>query len=172
MELISLLLDLVFDNIFFLVIIFSAISFLINKFKGTPSQNQTPRRNTMPPFGGDGPFGGNPMAPAPSTAETQHGRGGMSRGEPAMEAPHSEWQEPARFEEVLEVKPIEVQRPARVSSVPSAPRVRSPGPAADPAARTRPRGMSLHARNAAQGMIWSEVFGPPRAMKQHQLRKR
>jgi hypothetical protein len=174
MDLISGLLELVLDNLFVVVILFSVVSFLVNKLRGAAQPNQTPRRSTMPPFGGEGPFGGNPMAPAPATpTATRSTGGGMSRGEPTMDtAPVARSAEPSR-QEVIDRERFPEQPsspPLRVSKPEAYKRSSSPVPkASTPSAG---RSISLHARNAAQGMIWSEVFGPPRALKQHQIRKR
>jgi hypothetical protein len=157
LDVIGFLLDLVFDNVFVLAVLFGFISLLFNKIRGAGSPGQPPR-SAMPPFSGEGPLG--PMA-----------RGGMSRGEPAGQVGHPEPQTaPVRevYEAISEMRsaidmpeadPIEPSTGLRGAS--------KSGQLPVYASSSR-----LNARNAAQGMIWSEVFGPPRARKPHTARRR
>jgi hypothetical protein len=161
-----MLMDLLFDNLFFVVILFSVVSFLVNKIRGAASPTHPPRRNTMPPFGGEGPFAGG------STAEPSEVGGRMSRGEPVFETAPSTMSslEPSYVQEALYEQRLTEER----EIVPPPPmRKATPRPAlARPSSDAANHTMSLHARNAAQGMIWSEVFGPPRARRPHDSRRR
>jgi hypothetical protein len=157
LELIEALFDLITSNFLFLAVIFGVISFLLNKIRGAGAPNGQPRTNTMPPFGGEGPLGG-----------------GMTRGEPAygsepMQVPAVTF--PQRLEDdAAAPQPLDARsQEAPLARKPGAPLRPSPMPESmDKGAAVNP--VALHARNAAQGMIWAEVFGPPRALKPHKRR--
>jgi hypothetical protein len=154
-ELIRILLNLLFDNPLVALIAFGIVSFVVNKLRGAGAgQGNAPRRGGMPPFGGDGP-----LAP-PARPD-----GGMSRGESAGRArplePAAAPPEPALAAARADAEPA--PRPA------AAPKRRPAAPAASAASARSP---GVHARNAAQGMIWSEIYGPPRALRPHRATKR
>lgn len=161
MNLISALLDLLFDNVFFLVILFGIISFVMNKIRGAQPTGQKPPRNAMPPFGGD-------VMPGPGTRRPPAAQ--RSQGRMYESAPAPQPQTDAEPYLAMEMDP-RLQREA-AQAPPSRPvrrEARQPAPAAKPRSE---RSVLLNARHAAQGMMWSEVFGPPRALKQHRTRRR
>ncbi|TLS50342.1 hypothetical protein FE782_20145 [Paenibacillus antri] len=159
-DLIRVLLNIVFDNPLIALIAFGIVSFVLNKARGAGAGKGDNRRGGMPPFGGGGP-----LAPP-------NGGGGMSRGEPAgRERPPAFEQETAHYEP--SVQPAAAYEPAATPS-PSEAALSRRRPAAAPAA-SKPaptRSAGVHARNAAQGMIWSEIYGPPRAVRPHRATKR
>ncbi|WP_309123044.1 hypothetical protein [Paenibacillus sp.] len=164
-DVIRILLNIVFDNPLIALIAFGIVSFVLNKARGAGAGKGDPRRGSMPPFGGGGP-----LAPP-------NGGGGMSRGEPGgSERPSAHEREPAHYEP--SVQPAAAyehasSEPAAAPS-PSAATMSRRRPAAAPAA-SKPapaRSAGVHARNAAQGMIWSEIYGPPRAIRPHRATKR
>ena len=152
-DLIRLLLNLVFDNPIVAVIAFGIVSFLLNKLRSAGAQQSAPPRGGMPPFGGQGPL------PA---------RGDMSRGQPAGRRSAEPVGETASAASTPAPAAVE---PAVAPPATRKPRT-APAPTVSAAAKPTRAAPSLHARNAVQGMIWSEIYGPPRAVRPHRSIKR
>lgn len=164
LELISLLLNLIFDNVFVVVILFGIISFLMNKMKGTNPRDAAPRRNAMPPFGGGGPL-------------EFPGQGGRTKSMDAM--PPVQPAGPVVQEMEWEPEPESVPDMAKRTDTDRVPPVQPSAPTVAAGRRTQTnntapliRTEAMHARHAAQGMIWAEVFGQPRAKRPHGTQRR
>jgi len=167
-DLILMLLDLVFDNVFVVAIVFGIVSFLINKIRGANAPTSGPRRGGMPPFGGEGPpFGGGlsrgeparPAAPSPLQPGAPRSAGWEPPEPGAQQAPAPEPGAPAHDAQPAPELAAAAARPA-------------PAPRAASAAAPKRRPAGIDPRRAAEGMIWAEVFGPPRAIRPHDSRKR
>ncbi len=164
-DLIRILLNIVFDNPLIAIVAFGVVSFMVNKLRGAGAGQNPPRRGGMPPFGGDGP-----LAP-PARPD-----GRMSRGEPAGPArpPAYEvepYDAPAQYEPEPAYEPPARERDPAPAATASPKRRADPSPTVG-SAPSPARAAGLHARNAAQGMIWSEIYGPPRALRPHRATKK
>lgn len=194
MDPIRVLIDFVFDNIFVVFALFAFLSFLLNKGKGTSAgkkEEPQQRRHSMPPFGGEGPFprvpGSPPVAPnrnpsrmaerkemeysppPPSYPSTTSG-GSLNDWVPEMDVNQSSnYSQRAKEDERPVLAGAQGAAPGRQGQV--VPGTRRPASAVSASTQGEGR-MNLHARNAAQGMIWSEVYGPPRALRPHGLSRK
>jgi len=139
---IEALISLLMDNIVFVVIIFMVVSTIVKNIRNAQRGAPKPPRNAMPPFGGD-VFTG-----------------------PA-ERPSRQREEDWRQEQPIAVRES-VPVPERSIPVPAPDRTERRAPTAKAADSSS----FLNAQNAAQGMMWSEVFGPPRALRQHRMRRK
>lgn len=168
-NLIFMLIDLVFENPVVAIVLFAVISLAMNKLRGggggSQPEQRTPRPGSMPPFGGDGPIRGGPFggrtsdAGSPPTAPPRRATlapAPASPGPSSEEAPWREREDPRAAHEAP--APVDAPKSERAK-----PATASPVRGRQVVATSN----GLHARNAAQGMIWSEVYGPPRALRPH-----
>lgn len=158
MDIINTLIDLVFDNFFVVIILLGILSFLTQKIRGGGNPSRGPQRrgptSSMPPFGGDGPLGG----------------GGGLFGRPG-DGPNREPLRRQQAESAPQYPKYAEQKPER--TLPADDIQPMPGVAArrQGGGAGKARAIRLDAADAAQGMIWAEVFGPPRARRRHQSRR-
>lgn len=193
MGLIDMIFDLITGNLFVLIALFVFISSLIGRMRGGSRTTGRPSgRGGMPPFGGDGQQGEPRRFPPQAGPEP-----GMSRADPERPTPSPYWEERLdpeqerygdeepydrdrdRYDEELydlpPAAPAYTEAPIVPAPVAAPPKVAAPAAPAAPASprrRAAAHPLALNARNAAHGMIWSEVFGPPRALRSHEPRRR
>ena len=139
---IEALISLLMDNIVFVVIIFMVVSTIVKNIRNAQPGAPKPPRNAMPPFGGE-------VFTGPS------------------ELPRRQHEEEERQEQPILVQES-VPEPEQSTPAAAAHRAEKRPPAPQPADSAS----FLSAKNAAEGMMWSEVFGPPRALKPHRARRK
>ncbi|WFA20762.1 hypothetical protein ERY13_27700 [Paenibacillus mucilaginosus] len=146
------------SNWFILVIGYILVTSFLRKARGGGGEEQPPRR-AMPPFGGGGE-GGWPTRPAAPPA-ARRGAAGC----PAVAGGGARPAKPER-ERLPEPEPAAAAQAQRQK--PQASRPQSvPAAAERPSARwggwRKP--LRLRPQDAAQGLLWAEVLGPPRAKR-------
>jgi len=202
LDLIGILLNLLFDNIFIVVALFGIVSFLLNKARGVgaPPPQRRPGGG-MPPFGGEGPIGvpvgrgptrgepgGGEARPTPKRAEgverapgeagrsEERGTSAEAGGETARPtATAADVRSPLRDEAgafVASERLAADASPRRASASGGGGTGDAQSRASGAATGAVSNGAAFDPRRAAQGMIWAEVYGPPRALRPHRFRKK
>lgn len=141
------LIELLFDNFFLLLILLGVFSVLRSKMQGGGRTGQRPQHRPMPP---PPPFSGHSQ-PQRFPPEPQRA---MQREPELQREPEQE----VRRNAPEPSEPIQVRRPD-VSAKPPARAVQQ--------SSAQTRRALLHPQHAAQGLMWSEVLGPPRALQPH-----
>ncbi|MCP3772009.1 hypothetical protein NLX71_01570 [Paenibacillus sp. MZ04-78.2] len=160
------ILDLILSNWFVVVILYIVLSSIVKKLKtggkggqGVPQPQRRTPKDSMPPFGGDGsgwPGSAKPMPKAQPVQARPAAPGGVR--------PQLAEMEPRRSQ--LAPLPEDVAAASPASGQPSA------AAAAFPFAKPRGSGESTAAafggltpQDAARGVLWAEILGPPRAKR-------
>jgi hypothetical protein len=142
------LMDLIVDNLFFVIIIFwIVVSFLKRWMRSLPGEaDRQERGNSIPPFGGD-------HIPVERERNTR-----PPEPQQAVPAAHETKRSPLHTGSVQEYG-----RPAAKLGSAAA---RARTAASDPDGNKLDEfGVEINAKQAVQGMMWAEVFGAPRAKK-------
>lgn len=190
------LMEFVFGNLVFIVIVIGVITSLLSRLRGGDTAGKRP--SGMPPFGGEGPFGApdlprrTPARPAAAPRRMPDAGPVRTDGEaPGMPAypPMVERPSPATFKpepaDTPAVRPVpaasmagsasdrgprsEVRSAEVVRKTVSPQSVRSPA-AAKTASPRETAALQVERdplRQALEGMIWSEILGAPRALRPH-----
>ncbi|WP_010491820.1 hypothetical protein [Paenibacillus elgii] len=160
------ILDLIMSNWFVVVILYIVLSSIVRKLKtggkggrGVPQPQRREPKGSMPPFGGDvsgWPGSAKPM-PKAQPVQARPAASGNVRPQPAeMGGRRSK---PASLPEANATAASAPERPSAVAASPSYAEPQGSGENAAAAFG------GLTPQDAARGVMWAEILGPPRAKR-------
>ncbi|KZE76480.1 hypothetical protein AV654_23760 [Paenibacillus elgii] len=160
------ILDLIMSNWFVVVILYIVLSSIVRKLKtggkggrGVPQPQRREPKGSMPPFGGDvsgWPGSAKPM-PKAQPVQARPAQSGGVRPQPAeMDRRRSRL---APLPEANAAAAPSPERPSASATAPSFAELQGPGENAAAAFG------GLTPQDAARGVLWAEILGPPRAKR-------
>ncbi|MFB0845510.1 hypothetical protein [Paenibacillus oleatilyticus] len=157
------ILDLIMSNWFVVVILYIVLSSIVRKLKtggkggrGGPQPQRKAPKGGMPPFGGDGSGSGWPGSAKPIQARPADS--GSVRPQPVeMGGRRSQ---PAPLPEVAAAAALAPEQPSKAAVTPAFAEPQGTGENTVAAAFG-----SLTPQDAARGVLWAEILGPPRAKR-------
>lgn len=167
------LVDFILDNVYFLVIILFAVFSIFSKVRGQSGQEEHRRPpQGMPPYGGN-PQHGRPHSGRAQTGDPQQSRAGQSESDRSVQRrtetrPEQVGQTVSPRLEEIESRIEQLKRESDKLEAESALEQKSPyaRKKIDPyALRVDRNTSSILGSEAVKGMMWSEIFGPPRAKR-------
>ncbi|MGF9912124.1 hypothetical protein ABEX47_29160 [Paenibacillus ehimensis] len=158
------IIDLILSNWFIVVIAYIVLSGIVRKLRtggqggrGVPRPQGRAPKGGMPPFGGDGsgwPGSANPMPKAKPVQARPADSGGAR---PQLVEMGGRRSQPTPLPEDAAVAAPAAERPSAAAAAPSS--AEPPGSGESAAAAFG----SLTPQDAARGVLWAEILGPPRA---------
>jgi hypothetical protein len=148
------LFELLLDNIVFVVIAIGFLSSFLRKVKQGQEQSGEKQSQGMPPFGQGSPTPARRARPARVEQAPVRPQQDIIRADDDVQKPFADWTIPVDREEAPRVSAVRVKREdeSPVAAAPSA-------------------FGGISSSQAAQGIVWAEVLGPPRAKRPYGTRR-